>query len=417
MGKVKSFFRVLSCPKKGGTRGTRTRAQDKPLNDAPEDANGHTLKKHISVEEEEDFPVLRGDNFSFSAIGNSTDAVAQQPESAFVTSIQQISIECPQGSRHQVAIFALCNILTFKVNQDLLLTLLCLHRRSMRVHLSRQLVKKISYVFKRNLENSARHAVVTLRHHRIPLQRHPKFLIAITRIENNLEKPVVRNVQAAFQALKERRLPVTLQEATGQGNQATSGGERHGSSNAAKPDSARVCDNSAGVPSSQQSQGYQRRSNTTGTSRHSQPSDLGRHRASTLSANDSAGGDGAHIRAVQSCHSKSASNGSLVTRGGKGAAFKCLNEICQQGNHEKADFNSIKQADKAKIGNTIFQNAIKGAKRSVPAVTEQKANIVWELDFFTCEPYVSYAYKSIRCSSFRRNDAPVHDTAKCHRHT
>ncbi|CDR96816.1 Iron-sulphur cluster biosynthesis domain containing protein, putative [Babesia bigemina] len=407
MGKVKSFFRVLACPKKGGTRSTRTRAQDKPSNEAAEDTSGHIFKKNISVDEEENFSELRGDNFSFSAIVNSTDAVVQQPECAFANFNQQMSIECPEGSRQHVAIFSLCNILLFKIKQDLLLALFCLHRQSMRVHLRRQFVKKIAYVFKRNLENSARHAVITLRRYRMPLQHHPKFLIAITRIENNLEKPVVRNVQASFQALRNRRPPVTPPGSTSQRSHAASEGKRQGSIISSKPDSAYICNKSLGVSSTQLTQGYQPRSNTTGTSRPIKLNDLARHRASTLSGNGAVDANGAHLRAAQSCHSKSASTGPSVTRDDKGAALKCVDECIQQDIHNKTDCSSSKQVDKKKIGNSIFQNAIKGAQRSIPAVAEQKTNIIWELDFFTCEPYVSYAYKSIRCSSLTRNDAPV----------
>ncbi|ORM39977.1 uncharacterized protein BXIN_1251 [Babesia sp. Xinjiang] len=332
MGKVKSFFRGLSCPKSSSGKGEYPKIQ-RPATYNPTDVRNNKKINRSTTSDEDDFvSVMRGDNFSFSTPVNTEDITEENLEPEITEFNQGIETGSSIVNFRDNALVALCNTLSLKIRHVLLLSLVCMHQNTTKAHLYRHFVKKVVIVLARNLDKKARQAVVTLRQNGVPLIKPPIINGAVTILAVSLAKNLRWNLLSVFFELRSVKSTCTV---------ADSKNKPKDSTNDANDPSVR------GQPVNQ--------------------------------VKPTTGGDGG-------CSSSSGKE--PVTR--KLGLKKSTGEIIDK--------------SKVKIGDNIFKNAIKNVKVKSPVTVEHKANIVWELDFFTCEPYLKYVNKSMECSQMTHHD-------------
>ncbi|GIX60978.1 iron-sulfur cluster biosynthesis domain containing protein, putative [Babesia caballi] len=390
MGKVKSFFRVLSCPKSNKARAVRDNQQ---------------IQKSISVEEDEECLGTRGDKFSFSAPVSTSELPATQQEPLLALYNQSMVIESDTEDHRDTALVALCNTLTLKIRQNLLIALLCLQRRSLEVHLCRHFVKKIVFIVTRNLENSARKAVLTLRHHGVPKNRDANISDAISAIGTCLGKVVRRDVQAIFHELRYGGIPDPSDELQLGDEQVSVDGEAFGSvssSEVTTGDCLALCGETEAY---QLPRSHRPRANTAEAPHPACAIEPDGSSASVIERNKRLISSKIVSSLLKRGDNEGDTRARLVKRGDPATARTVERGQFHQSVQE--DFVEAVVPDKVKLGDVIFRNVIKGLECMPPAVVEQKANIVWELDFFTSEPYISYAYKSLRSSGLSRHGAAI----------
>ncbi|KAG6440102.1 hypothetical protein BBOV_III006900 [Babesia bovis T2Bo] len=363
MGKVKSFFKVLSCPKK--SHNTKDVKKNKSDIGASNIESGDNFKE-VTVE-----------NFSFSTPTVAIDVVENHGTTAFDDPKHGLDTDMLLFQRQCAFVQALCNTIRLKVRHNLIVALVCLHQRTNKVHLLNYFIKKVVFVLKRNQENIARFAVIAIRQHKLSSIKYQAIHGAVTTISQIV---LCKQYKLKYQGLnalvlygRNSKFSCTALEnkvvVTNHNDSKVQAGRKA----VCESLSVSVDGNVANV-------------NT-----------LANPLTSYLNENEKL----LHpTKNNQSC-----ANLMTFTNTSQIKINSCMKPTTSLPNSPPTDIYSSENAmTKKNIGYNLFQKAIKNINFSMPAVVEQKDNLICDLEFFTAEPYASYVKKSMRYSNSQDHD-------------
>ncbi|EDO08274.2 hypothetical protein BBOV_III007130 [Babesia bovis T2Bo] len=378
MGKVKSFFKVLSCPKKThNTKGEgRKRLHIKLSN--PTDAKKNKSDIGASnIECGDNFKEVTVENFLFSTPTVAIDVVENHGTTAFDDPKHGLDTDMLLFQRQCALVQALCNTIRLKIRHNLIVSLVCLQQRTNKVHLLNYFIKKVVFVLKRNQERIARYAVIAIRQHKLSSIKYQAIHGAVTTISQivfckqyklkyqGLKALVLygRNSKFSGTALENKVLVTNHKDSK----------VRAGCKAVCEKSSVSVDGNVANVKT------------------------LANPLTSDLNDND---------KLLHSTKNNQAgANLMTFTNTSQIKINSCLKPTTSMPNSPPTDIYSRENAmTKKNIGYNLFQKAIKNINFSMPAVVEQKDNLICDLEFFTAEPYASYVKKSMRCSNSQHHD-------------
>ncbi|KAG6440103.1 hypothetical protein BBOV_III006900 [Babesia bovis T2Bo] len=272
---------------------------------------------------------------------------------------------------------ALCNTIRLKVRHNLIVALVCLHQRTNKVHLLNYFIKKVVFVLKRNQENIARFAVIAIRQHKLSSIKYQAIHGAVTTISQIV---LCKQYKLKYQGLnalvlygRNSKFSCTALEnkvvVTNHNDSKVQAGRKA----VCESLSVSVDGNVANV-------------NT-----------LANPLTSYLNENEKL----LHpTKNNQSC-----ANLMTFTNTSQIKINSCMKPTTSLPNSPPTDIYSSENAmTKKNIGYNLFQKAIKNINFSMPAVVEQKDNLICDLEFFTAEPYASYVKKSMRYSNSQDHD-------------
>lgn len=389
MGKVRSFLSVLGCPKSNRCRGHR---------------NSKRSSKCLSTDEADNIGLNYGNNFSFSDQADVIGFPVKKDE--FETTNHNINSDYEDSlyNQKEVSIIALCNTLNLKLRHNLILAFVCLQKQTIRTHLCRHFIKRTVFIITKNVENSARQAILALKHHRALSNPSSCLSNAACTTEAILNNLINRCALAAFKVFKyeERLEGIATSFCPGRQVSAEDKLDIHrGASRRSASSKECLTDGSR-----YSHQGYvsQPRSYTTDPRYfHSQKSTEGitdtQHKHSGTPVEDSVIAESAEaifkraIKSLQHVEPKSP----VETQ-------KILNEQSVKSSSKTYD-NEPSTTESKRLSNSIYQNAINKVNVMTPSLLTSKTNIIWDLDFFTSEPYVNYAKKAITYAPRGHHDA------------
>nr|BAN65956.1 hypothetical protein [Babesia bovis] len=273
---------------------------------------------------------------------------------------------------------ALCNTIRLKVRHNLIVSLVCLQQRTNKVHLLNYFIKKVVFVLKRNQEKIARYAVIAIRQHKLSSIKYHSTHAAVTTISQivfgkqyklkyqGLNALVLygRNIKFSCTALENKVVVTNHKDSK----------VRAGHKAVYEKLSVSVDGNVANVKT------------------------LANPLTSDLNENDKL------LRPTKNV--QTGANLMTFTNISKIKINSCMKPTTSLYNSSPTDIYSSENAilNKKNIGYNLFQKAIKSINFSMPALVEQKDNLICDLEFFTSEPYASYVKKSMRCSNSQHHD-------------
>ncbi|GFE53311.1 iron-sulfur assembly protein [Babesia ovis] len=387
MGKVKSFFRGLSCPKSHNSKGEDITNQHNVTNNPTGVRKNQDDYGSRNIELENQLREVRVENFSFSAPISSREINEERVTSEIEEYENSTDSDTSLYRNQDIALIALCNTLRLKVRHNLLVALLCLQQKSIRLHLLRNFLKKVLFVINRNQDNFAREAVITLRQYRVPLLKENLIQAGVTIVNLVLDKrqridliEVLSILRGEYASCGVNKPGCTNTEGSTDDNKGKVGTESVVLINTCSKidDSANAltdCGNCL------------KQTNVIGTqSGCAKQAEVTEPRLK-LQGNTHRG-----YKEGKGFNQRSSSRGVTEIRVDKNTNGDTKTpELKEQARWDIIRDSKERSAiERQKIGENIFRNAIKNIEFNVPAVVEHKPNVVWELEFFTTEPYTGH---------------------------
>lgn len=377
MGKVRSFFSVLSCPKT--RRGKATGVK-----------NDKRLIKQPSTSESEVCGVATINAFSFSDRTNDVVIPRKDKVSPSVEFEIIVPVEDNLYSQKDIAVMALFNTLNLKMRQNLFAAFMCWHKWTMRVRLCRYFVKRIGLITAKSVDNSMRDAIVTLRQYRKSGKAGGIPSATLKKVDDNIHKGDhsytsgrVLTISGERKVEKPRASSASLQESKTKGDSRVELGAPRQSSHS-------LAIHSASPGQGDTAKSVRPRSQTTGVSYvtfrgnnnngliHSSKVDISLKGVAST-------GNGNLKLSNKDCllHPLLPSESSTSERG------------CRASTNKTYIDNTVLTEEKRRLSNVIYHKAIKNTNVMKPVVVTSKSNVVCQLEFFTLDKYVQYANKAI----------------------